>query len=88
VIALIIDLSNPRRGFGSAGTALLWKAWKESRVRFFFALTLLASVVMYAVITGPEYLMRRTNLFPAGPISIRRTFGVVYFTMPFKASGL
>ncbi len=49
--ALTTDRANPRRGFASPGTAVLWKAWQESRSRFFSALALLASVVIYAVVT-------------------------------------
>jgi ABC-type transport system involved in multi-copper enzyme maturation permease subunit len=67
VIALITNLSNPCGGFASPGTALLWKAWLESRGRFFSALVLLASIVIYAVITGPEYIMRRHGLYPGRP---------------------
>lgn len=56
VIALTTNPSNPREGFASAGAAILWKTWQESRGRFFSALVLLASVVIYAVITSPGYL--------------------------------
>jgi len=51
VIALTTEPSNRRRGFRSAGIAVFWKAWQESRSRFFSALGLLASVVIYAVVT-------------------------------------
>lgn len=51
VIAVTTDRSNPRRGFRSPGTAVFWKAWQESRSRFFSALALLSSVVIYAVVT-------------------------------------
>lgn len=61
---LITNSSTPREGFRSAGTAVLWKAWQESRGRFFAALVLLTSVVLYAVVTGPGYLERYNSLFP------------------------
>jgi ABC-2 type transport system permease protein len=67
VIALIIDTRNPHRGFATDGIALLWKAWMESRGRFFSALALLASIVIYAVITGPEYVMGQHDLHPGRP---------------------
>jgi|SRR6185312_1868458 len=54
VIAVTTDQSRPRGGFASPGTALLWKAWLESRSRFVSALGLLASIVIYTVITGHE----------------------------------
>src|SRR5438128_884097 len=64
VIAVTTDRSRPRRGFRSAGTAVLWKAWQESRSRFLSALVLLASIVIYAVVTGPDYVIRLHNLYP------------------------
>src|SRR3978361_1886060 len=67
VIAVTTDRSRPCRGFRSAGAAVLWKAWQESRGRFFSALVLLASIVSYAVITGPEYVMSLHNLKPGRP---------------------
>lgn len=60
VIAVTTDRSGPRAGFASPGTALLWKAWQESRGRFFSALVLLASVVIYAVVT----FHGRTSVLP------------------------
>ena len=48
--------TNSRKPFASASAVVLWKAWQESRGRFFSALVLLASVVIYAVVTGPGYL--------------------------------
>jgi ABC-type transport system involved in multi-copper enzyme maturation permease subunit len=67
VIALTTDPSNRRRGFGSVGIAVFWKAWQESRSRFLSALVLLASVVIYAVITGPESVARQHDLYPGRP---------------------
>ena len=48
--------------FGSA--PLLWKAWCESRGRFFSALVLLTSLVVYAVLTSPGFLARYNAHFP------------------------
>lgn len=56
VIALTTNPTSPREGFRSAGVAVLWKTWQESRSRFHTALALLVSVVIYAVVTGPGYL--------------------------------
>jgi ABC-2 type transport system permease protein len=60
VIALTTNSPNLHKGFASADTALLWKAWQESRGRFFSALVLLASVVIYAVVTSHD----RTSVLP------------------------
>src|SRR5579871_7017557 len=62
VIALTRKPSHP-----SPGTAVLWKAWQESRGRFFSALLLLASVVIYAVVTGPDYVERYNSNHSDGP---------------------
>jgi len=59
--------TNSPKSFESAGRAILWKAWQESRGRFFCALALLASVVIYAVVTGPGYLARYNSIFPDKP---------------------
>lgn len=66
-IALTTDVSNPGRHFASADRAMLWKAWVESRGRFFSALALLASLVIYAVATGPGYVMRLQEIYPGRP---------------------
>ena len=52
--------------FGSA--PLLWKAWCESRGRFFSALVLLTSLVVYAVLTSPGFLARYNAHFPDKPL--------------------
>jgi ABC-type transport system involved in multi-copper enzyme maturation permease subunit len=67
-IALITDRSNSRKPFPSAATALLWKAWLESRARFFSALVLLASLVVYAVLTSPAFLVHYNARFPEKPL--------------------
>jgi ABC-2 type transport system permease protein len=68
VIALTTDSSNPRNGFVSVGTGLVWKAWQESRGRFFSALVLLLSLVVYAVVTSPGFLVRYNAHFPDKPL--------------------
>jgi ABC-type transport system involved in multi-copper enzyme maturation permease subunit len=67
VIALTTDPFNRRTGFGSAGTAVFWKAWQESRSRFLSALVLLASIVIYAVMMGPGDVARQHDLHPDRP---------------------
>src|SRR5216683_1446430 len=67
-IALTTNSSNPRRGFTSVGPAILWKAWQDSRGRFFSALVLLASLVVYAVVTSPGFLARYNTRFPDKPL--------------------
>lgn len=68
VIALTTNRFNPRKGFASAGAALVWKAWQESRGRFFSALVLLVSLVLYAVVTSPGFLARYNAHFPDKPL--------------------
>jgi ABC-type transport system involved in multi-copper enzyme maturation permease subunit len=66
-IALTTNHYNPCQGFRFAGSAVLWKAWQESRGRFLTALALLVSVVIYAVVTGPGYLERYNSIYPERP---------------------
>jgi ABC-type transport system involved in multi-copper enzyme maturation permease subunit len=68
VIALTTNRFNPRKGFASAGAALVWKAWQESRGRFFSALVLLVSLVVYAVVTSPGFLARYNAHFSDKPL--------------------
>lgn len=68
VIALTTNRFNPRKGYASAGAAIVWKAWKESRGRFFSALLLLVSLVVYAVVTSPGFLVRYNAHFPDKPL--------------------
>jgi ABC-type transport system involved in multi-copper enzyme maturation permease subunit len=63
-IALTTNPSNPHRVFASGSISVLWKAWRESRGRFFSALVLLASLVIYAVLTSPGFLDRYNTHFP------------------------
>jgi ABC-type transport system involved in multi-copper enzyme maturation permease subunit len=48
--------------------SVLWKAWRESRARFFCALVLLTSLVTYAVLTSPQFLTRYNTHFPDKPL--------------------
>lgn len=53
----------------SPGTrSVLWKAWRESRARFFCALILLSSLVAYAVLTSPGFLAHYNAHFPDKPL--------------------
>ena len=49
--------------------ALTWKAWKESRGRFFAALLLCLGLVVYGVLTSPGYLSRHNAHFPDKPLA-------------------
>lgn len=55
---------HPYRVFSSGSISVFWKAWRESRGRFFSALLLLASLVGYAVLTSPGFLDRYNTRFP------------------------
>jgi ABC-type transport system involved in multi-copper enzyme maturation permease subunit len=66
-IALTTSLDR-RDNFWSSGRALVWKAWQESRSRFFSALTLLMALVVYAVLTSPGFLARYNVRFPDKPL--------------------
>ncbi len=63
-IALTTNYPHPNRVFSSGSISVLWKAWRESRGRFFCALVLLASLVAYAVLTSPGFLDRYNTRFP------------------------
>lgn len=67
VIALTTDSSNPRNGFVSVGAALVWKAWQESRGRFFSASVLLVSLVVYAVVRAQVFSSATTRTFLTSP---------------------
>ena len=53
-----------QRPFAFGLMSVLWKVWRESRGRFFSALVLLASLVVYAVLTSPGFLDRYNTRFP------------------------
>jgi ABC-type transport system involved in multi-copper enzyme maturation permease subunit len=63
-IALTTNSSHRYRVFAFGTVSVLWKAWRESRGRFFSALVLLASLVVYAVLTSPGFLDRYNTRFP------------------------
>lgn len=48
---------------------LVWKAWRESRARFFVSGILMAFLVMYAVLTSPGFLARYNARFAEHPLS-------------------
>ncbi len=65
---LTTNFSHPRRDFSSSFAAVVWKAWRESRGRFLSALVLLASLVVYAVLSSPGFLARYNARFPDQPL--------------------
>lgn len=67
-ITLTTDVLRRRNDFVSGRPALLHKAWRESRGRFFCSLVLLASLVIYAVLTSPGFLARYNTRFPDKPL--------------------
>ena len=67
----IVLTTNPPRSFqvlSPGSRSVLWKAWRESRARFFCALVLLTSFVAYAVFTSPGFLTRYNTHFPDKPL--------------------
>jgi ABC-type transport system involved in multi-copper enzyme maturation permease subunit len=54
--------------FSPGSRSVLWKAWRESRARFFCAWVLLTSLVVYAVLTSPGFLNRYNAHFPDKPL--------------------
>lgn len=67
-IALTTDRYKPEEDFWPGRRALVWKAWHESRGRFFAALALLVALVIYAVLTSPAFLARYNARFPDKPL--------------------
>jgi ABC-type transport system involved in multi-copper enzyme maturation permease subunit len=65
---IVLTTSPPLRLFSSASRSVLWKAWRESRARFFCAWVLLTSLVVYAVFTSPGFLNRYNAHFPDKPL--------------------
>jgi ABC-type transport system involved in multi-copper enzyme maturation permease subunit len=63
-IVLTTNAFHPHRVFASGSASVFWKAWRESRGRFVSALMLLASFVLYAVVTSPGFLSRYNARFP------------------------
>jgi ABC-type transport system involved in multi-copper enzyme maturation permease subunit len=67
-IGLITSPFRSYRILSSGSCSLLWKAWRESRARFFCALVLLTSLIAYAVFTSPGFLARYNTHFPDKPL--------------------
>jgi ABC-type transport system involved in multi-copper enzyme maturation permease subunit len=67
-IALTTSGINQQQSSWSKGRALVGKAWKESRGRFYAALALLTALVVYAVLTSPGFLARYNARFPDKPL--------------------
>lgn len=67
-IALTTNHSEAQQRPWHSGRALIWKAWQESRGRFFAALVLLSALVVYAVMTSPDFLTRYNARHPDEPL--------------------
>lgn len=67
-IALTTSRSHPQGNCRLIERALVSKAWRESRGRFFSALALLFALVVYAVLTSPAFLTRYNARFPDKPL--------------------
>jgi ABC-type transport system involved in multi-copper enzyme maturation permease subunit len=63
-IVLTTDFSRFPQLLSAGSRSILWKAWRESRARFFCSLVLLTSLVAYAVVTSPGFLTRYNAHFP------------------------
>jgi ABC-type transport system involved in multi-copper enzyme maturation permease subunit len=82
-IALTTNDPETQQHSGPARRALIWKAWQESRGRFFAALVLLVALVAYVVLTGPGYISRHNARFPDKPLvySIYVWSGLFYYAL-------
>jgi hypothetical protein len=67
-IVLTTDSSRSFLVLSAGSRSVLWKAWRESRARFFCSLVLLSSLVAYAVLTSPGFLTRYNTHFPDKPL--------------------
>jgi ABC-2 type transport system permease protein len=67
-IALTTDSSACQEILGNGARALVWRAWRESRGRFFTALSLLIALVVYAVFTSPGFIARYNAHLPDKPL--------------------
>jgi ABC-2 type transport system permease protein len=67
-IALTIDMFTRQQNFSTGGRTLFWKAWRESRQRFFAALALLIALVIYAVLTAPGFIAHYNAHLPDKPL--------------------
>lgn len=68
VIVLTTNSSRSLQFVPRGSRVVLWKAWRESRARFFCALVLLISLVIYAVLTSPGFITRYNAHFPDKPL--------------------
>lgn len=62
--ALTTNFTHPAR----LSRPLLWKAWQESRARFFSALALVILVISYAIVISTDWLTRYNSFHPAEPL--------------------
>ena len=77
-----------RLGSGtSTWRALGWKAWRESQTRFAAAFVMLTALVIYGVITAPEYTARHNAHFPDKPLPYSVYVWSGFFTMPCRGFG-
>lgn len=82
-IVLITNKSNTGQTFFNVCWALMWKAWQESRGRFFSALILLVALVFYGVFTSRGYLTRYNFRHPEETLSysVYIWSGLFYYTL-------
>jgi ABC-type transport system involved in multi-copper enzyme maturation permease subunit len=67
-IALTTNSPRSFQVLSPGSLSILWRAWRESRARFFCAFVLLSSLVAYAVLTSPKFLTRYNTHFPDKPL--------------------
>ncbi|HEY2039214.1 MAG TPA: hypothetical protein VGG95_06090 [Edaphobacter sp.] len=60
--------SHSHRALPFWSASIFWKAWRESRGRFFSALVLLTSLVIYAVVISPGFIDHYNTRFPDKPL--------------------
>jgi hypothetical protein len=65
---IVLTIRSSFQIFSPGSRCVLWKAWRESRARFFCAWVLLTSFVAYAVLTSPGFLNRYNAHFPDKPL--------------------
>jgi len=63
------DSHGPRTSHSASWLALLWKAWRESRNRYFASLGVLVILVGYAVLSGPQFLEGIAINHPEEPLA-------------------
>ena len=82
-IALTTNLSDAKQRSWQIWRALIWRAWQESRGRFFAALVLLVALVIYAVLTSNAYLTGFNSHHPDHPLiySVYVWSGLFYYAL-------